>query len=304
MNTTEYPYYQAPFPTYNVAQSAVVPLLDKDCNIVVAFQTAVGKTVLAEGAFGYHLQKDESSKVAYVSPFKSLSSEKYKDWGENFQLANYGVMLSTGDHTPRPEEYASKRISVVTTESFDSRTRNERYYEWLKQIACVVFDEAHLLGTSGRGAAMEAAMMRFSGINPQARMILLSATMSNGRQLAQWVKSLNGKSTKFIQSDWRPTKLNVTTHVVEDGFEPKIVKAVEMALKARFDKKMIVFVHSKAVGKEIVKRVRQNEVKCAFHNASLRQGAREKIEKMFNSSHSGLNVLVSTSTLGAGVNLG
>jgi replicative superfamily II helicase len=304
MYTTEYPYYQAPFPTYNVAQRAVVPFLDQDCNLIVSFQTAVGKTVLAEGAFGYHLQQDDRSKVMYVSPFKSLSQEKYQSWSENFQLAQYGVMLSTGDHAPKPEEYVGKRMSVVTTESFDSRTRNERYQDWLKQMTCVVFDEAHLLGTSGRGAAMEAAMMRFSAVNPDARMILLSATMSNGRQVAQWVKSLNNKQTKFVQSDWRPTKLDVETHVVEDGFEPKINKAVELAAKARFDKKIIVFVHSKAVGNEIVKRVRRQGVKCAFHNASLRHGARAKIERMFNSSSSGLNVLVSTSTLGAGVNLG
>ena len=304
MDTTEYPYYQAPFPSYNVAQRAVVPFLDKDINLVISFKTAVGKTVLAEGAMAYHLSLNDESRVAYISPFRSLSSEKFSDWSNNFQFAHNGVMLSTGDHMAKPEDYASSRIAVITTESFDSKTRNERYEDWLKSMTCVVFDEAHLLSTKGRGAAMEASMMRFTKMNPDARIILLSATMSNARQIAQWLKSLNNKPTKCIRSDWRPTELNVDTHIVEDGFEPKIDMAVDFAVKSRFDKKIIVFVHSKAVGNEIVKRTRKRGTKCAFHNASLKRGAREKLERMFSSSSSGLNVLVSTSTLGAGVNIG
>ena len=47
MRTADFPYYQPPFPEYNVAQSAAVPLLDKDNNLVIAFPTAAGKTVLA-----------------------------------------------------------------------------------------------------------------------------------------------------------------------------------------------------------------------------------------------------------------
>jgi replicative superfamily II helicase len=304
MYTTEYPYYHAPFPTYNVAQSAVVPFLDQDVNLIISFRTAVGKTVLAEGAFAYHLSEEENSRVAFISPYRSLSSEKYKEWSDNFQLGNHGILLSTGDHMARPEEWASKRLAVITTESFDSKTRNERYCDWVQSLSCVVLDEAHLLGTSGRGAAMEAAMMRFTRVNPKARLILLSATMSNGRQVAQWVKSLNGKPTKFIHSDWRPNKLDIETHIVEDGFVPKIEAAVEIGITAKRDKKILIFVHSKTVGNEITKRIRKRGVKCAFHNASLRHAARGKIERMFSSSSSGLNVLVATSTLGAGVNVG
>ena len=117
-------------------------------------------------------------------------------------------------------------------------------------------------------AAMEAAMMRFTNMNPEARVILLSATMSNARQIAQWLKSLNNKATKCIQSDWRPNKLDVEMHVVEDGYEPKINMAVNLAAKALFNKKIIVFVHSKNVGNEIVKRLRKRGTRCAFPRES------------------------------------
>ena len=67
--------------------------------------------------------------------------------------------------------------------------------------------------------------------------------------------------------------------------------------------KTIVFVHSKHTGREIMKRLRRLKIKSAFHNASVSGPVRRKIEEAFNKRMSGLNVLISTSTLGAGVNL-
>jgi replicative superfamily II helicase len=69
--------------------------------------------------------------------------------------------------------------------------------------------------------------------------------------------------------------------------------------------KMVVFVHSKVTGKKIIKKILglKLPVKCAFHNSSLLKNKRKEIENKFRDPHSGLNILVSTSTLSAGVNL-
>jgi len=56
MKTAVFPYYTPPFAEYNVAQQAVLPFLAKDMNLVVSFATAVGKSVIAECCFGFHLQ--------------------------------------------------------------------------------------------------------------------------------------------------------------------------------------------------------------------------------------------------------
>jgi replicative superfamily II helicase len=302
LNTFEYPYYIQPFPEYNIAQRSAIPFADQDVNLVISFATSTGKTAIACAAFGYHLKMDsEDKRVAYVSPFKSLSSEKYEQWKIDDQFEDYGIMLSTGDNTPTTRDYRESRMVVITNESFDSKTRNEKYRDWLEDISCIVFDEAHLLGTE-RGAAMESSLMRFSGINKDARLILLSATMSNAKEIAKWVKQLNGKQTKFIHSDWRPNKVDIGIRPVEDGYLSKIDEAISIASEDG-SKKTIVFVHSKKVGAEIVKGLRKKGVRCAFHNASLPQAKRKKIENLFN-SNSGMNVIVATSTLSAGVNLG
>jgi replicative superfamily II helicase len=301
VKTIAFSYYQPSFAEYNVAQSAAIPYLDKDMNLVISFATAAGKTVLAECCFAYHLKTNENSKVAYVCPFKSLASEKYQAWQNEPQLSKYGLVMGTSDTDTEVAEYYAARLAVVTTESFDSKTRSASYREWIGSLSCVCFDEAHLLGDKGRGSALEASIMRIARENPRARLVLLSATMSNAIEIAKWVKSLNGKDTKCITSAWRPVKVEKEYHIVSDS-EEKVEKAIELAAKNK-DMKTIVFVHSKITGAIILKRLRACGVRCVFHNASLSLSRRKKIEERFSDRMSGLNVLISTSTLGAGVNL-
>jgi superfamily II DNA helicase RecQ len=125
--------------------------------------------------------------------------------------------------------------------------------------------------------------------------------MDNAMDLARWVKSLNGKQTKCFRSDWRPNQVSLV-EFPERGWECMIDKTVERAGCALG--KTIVFVHSKKIGKILVKKMQRAGIKAAFHNASVGRARREKIEKAFDSPTSGLNVLISTSTLGAGVNIG
>jgi replicative superfamily II helicase len=299
MFTYDFPYYRPPFPRFNVVQSAVVPHIDKDVNIVAAFATASGKSVLAECAFGFHLSTNSTARVSYVCPFRGLGNQKYREWKENEQLSQYGVVISTGDHGVSVEKFLEGRLSIVTSESFDSKMRNPKYRDWTRSQSCIVIDEAHVLGE--RNGAIETSLMSFTAINPGARVILLSATLGNAKELASWLKSLNGKQTKCFTSDWRPTKIETELHVVDDGFKDKIDKAVELA--SENTGKIVIFVHSRAVGAEICKRLKSIGVRSAFHNASLSLGMRNKIERVFADENSGLNTLVSTSTLSAGVNI-
>jgi replicative superfamily II helicase len=302
VKVSAFSWYVPAFPEYNVAQSAAIPFLDKDVNLVVSFSTAVGKTVLAECCFAYHLKTNEKCRVTYVCPFRSLASEKYKEWTSESQLAKYGLVLGTGDTGAGLEEHLRARLAVVTTEAFDSKTRSGRWAGWLGSMSCVVFDEAHLLSDSGRGGALEASLMRFSRQNPSSRLVLLSATMSNAMDVAKWVKSLNGKPTKCITSLWRPTEVETKVVGVE-GTDKKIEETIRI-VSGMSGKKVVVFVHSKITGANIVRQLRREGTRSAFHNASLSSSKRKRIEDAFNDKDSGLNVLVSTSTLGAGVNIG
>lgn len=300
MRVSDYHWYRPDFYEYNVAQQAVIPFCDKDLNMVVCFGTAVGKTVIAECCFGYHVAN--SGKVAYVAPYRSLCSEKFEKWSDDIHFQEGKVAIQTGDRHSNERRLLKAALTVITSESFDSRTRvGGCWSRWIKGLDCVVFDEAHMIGDPSRGAAVEAALIRLTEMNPECRIVLLSATMDNALDIAKWVKSLNGKQTKCFTSDWRPNKVSIM-EFPEDGWEDMIDRTVERA--AHGSGKTIVFVHSKRIGKTLVKRMREEGIKTAFHNASLRQKMREKVEGMFDDPTSGLDVLISTSTLGAGVNIG
>lgn len=300
MNVREYPWYRPDFLEYNVAQEAVIPFCDEDKNLIVCFGTAVGKTVIAECCFGYHLSNE--GKVAYVSPYRSLCSEKFDKWTNDIYLSISKVAIHTGDRRSNPKRLLTAGLTVITTESFDNRTRvSGKWKTWLEGLECVVFDEAHMIGDPNRGAAIESSIMRFTEMNPECRLILLSATMDNAIEIARWIKSLNDIPTKCFTSNWRPNEVEVVEYS-ENGWDSMIKKVVERATDK--NGKTIVFVHSKRVGKTLVDKMKKAGVMTAFHNASMRQKKRDEIERAFNDKNSNMNVLISTSTLGAGVNIG
>jgi len=276
----------------------------------VAEGVILHNTAMAECAFGYHLSTSTDSKVVYACPYKSISSERYKSWMDDEQFEPHGILLNTSDVAyVSLEDYEKSRIIIMTSEALDSKLRSSSHRAWLRKVACFCFDEAHLIGQARRGGSVEAALMRLTHINPTARLILLSATMTNAVQLAKWLKSLNGKQTKCIKSDWRPVDIEMRYHAYDDekadiAKEEKLDKVVELIANRSYGDKVLVFVHSKKFGGELVKLFRSRGVMSAFHNASLSFLKREKIERAFDNPLSGLDVLVSTSTLSSGVNIG
>jgi helicase len=310
MKTSAFKHFQLPFEHFNKAQEAVVPFLDKDVNLIIAFNTSVGKTALAECAFGYHLKRANGTKVIYTSPYKSISEEKYASWSKNPQFGKkYKFKLDTSDYSSTIEDFEKSRIMIMTTESLDAKTRSKSHWNWLREVECIVIDEAHMLGIERRGSKLEAFMMRITKINPSIRIILLSATMTNSLEMAKWVKKLNGKETKHIKSSWRPCVMDVSYHAFDycDGYsrEDKKINMVFELIKDYHDEKLVIFVHSKVTGSNIIKKIVSSklQIKCAFHNGSLSKSKKKEIEEKFKDPNSGLNVLVSTSTLSAGVNL-
>lgn len=276
-------------------QSAVVPWCDKDVNIVVSAPTAVGKTTVAECAFGYH--EAHSGKCLYVCPFRAIANEKALAWKET-PLCYNGFSVWSGDEGERKESC----FVIGTLEAVDFAIKSHSHDEWFSSLECLVLDEAHIIGDKARGSVAESVLMDVSAMNQSCRFILLSATMGNARQISKWVKYLNGKDTKCVSTDWRPVPVEYKVHPVYD-FKSKLDETVSIVL-ANPMVKTLLFVHSKKTGKILVERLRDAGVRTVFHNASVKPSVRKRIEEEFNDPFSGLDILVSTSTLGAGVNIG
>jgi helicase len=314
------------FQYFNLLQSAFFPFHDVDCNVVISAATSAGKTICAELSITDQILKHK--KAIYLCPLKALSSEKYDDWTDSsHHFSKYNVEIITGDH--KITEAKIKKINqadiiIMTSEMLDTRTRfaNSPNNQWLKDVGIVVVDEAHLL-TTERGPSLEIGLMRFAQINPTAKMLLLSATMTNYHQLADWIEDLNKKPTKCIHTTWRPVELHKKTINSFDLSLEKLTKILtcnssqvalyltsnngiervvaQNRMKGGLENtKTLIFVHTKKVGQQIEETLNKLGIKALFHSADLDKTTRNKLEKQFRDD---LDVLVSTSTLAWGVNL-
>jgi helicase len=313
INTLSYPLMRFKYPKFNPVQSAFLSIYDLNANSVISASTSAGKTAIAEMAFADALLKGK--KCIYLVPLRALAQEKIDDWSSpEHPFSKKKLAIATGDYLlPENRERILKScqlsdITVMTSELLDSLTRRiEKMEEWFSKVGVIVVDEAHLLTIEKRGGALECALMRFSSVS-DARIILLSATMPNTEELADWLCELNGKNTYLIESDWRPCVLGI--HYVqypdrgllyEDKIDSMLDKAIEILYRHISDK-FIVFVHSKNVGKKLLSSLKELGISAEFHNANVELKNRLKLTEDFKNKNS-LRVLVATSTLAWGINL-
>ncbi|MCW6159540.1 MAG: DEAD/DEAH box helicase [Candidatus Micrarchaeales archaeon] len=172
-------------------------------NIVVAAPTASGKTLIAEIACANSII-GRGKKAVYIAPMRALVYEKYNEFKAAYPYVK--TAMSIGDLDSGDHGLQNCDMLFVSTEKFDSLLRHG--ISWLDRIGCLVFDEVHMLGESGRGPTLEVLMTKLKQ-TCSAQIVALSATIGNSDEIARWLKAT------LVQSDWRPVKLK--KGVVHDG---------------------------------------------------------------------------------------
>ena len=252
--------------------------------------------------------------VLYTAPLKALSNEKFNAWTKRFH--DKKVMQLTGDTLTSPkiraqimEECNTADIIIATAELLDSVTRNHQSekYTWVKDVELIVVDEAHSVTLSERGHVIEVSLIRFAQIAPQAKICLLSATMPNVGEFAQWLTTLNGKESEIINSTWRPTELrwNFIPHVVFGSYyekeQDKLRLTVELAEKCEGESTLI-FCHAKTTQRALSAALTEAGIVNKIYNADLDVKERDKTLKEFESDdEDSLKVIITTSSLAFGV---
>jgi len=255
-------------------------------------------------------------KVIYSAPLKALSSEKFHDWTQGV-FKNEKILQLTGDtltsakiRTQMMEECKTASIILMTSELLDSLTRNHQSenYQWLMDVVLMICDESHIITSEGgRGACVEASIMRFTQINPRAKIWCLSATLQNVDEFSTWLTVLNKKPTQVLNSDWRPTTLvwHFVKHIAFGGYfdiqADKIRQAVKLVL-SKPDEKYMVVVWDKNTGRFLLSALREAGVVCEFHNADVDFDGRTEIVSRFEQDQDPLRVIVCTPTLIWGCN--
>ena len=173
-------------------------LLKKRDSFVVAAPTASGKTLIAEMA-ALKAFLDKGGKTIYLVPLRALAREKYEDFSKKYGEIGMRVMQSTGEYDSTEPWLHEGDLVIATNEKVDSLIRHRA--QWLKNINLVVADEIHLLRDPHRGPTLEVVLTRLRSMNPDLRLVALSATIPNAQEISDWLDA------KLVQSDWRPVPL-------------------------------------------------------------------------------------------------
>ncbi len=207
-----YPYIKE----FNPAQKAVIEsgYLDDKTNTIIAIPTASGKTIL--GVLAALKTILNEGKAVYAAPLISIQNEKVKEFKK---FEKHGITVGKN---PR-----SSDLSIMVFESFDALTR----FSWntLREVDTIIIDEFHMIGEFSRGPTLECAITRAKKINPNLRVIALSATLENMDEIKGWLNA------KVIEHDYRPVPLNKEVLDTE-MFNTKnkndvIVKIIEKAME-------------------------------------------------------------------------
>jgi len=161
-------------------------------SVIVSAPTGAGKTLVAE--FAIQAALETGKRLAYTTPLKALSNQKFADFTRAFGADNVGIL--TGDVKVNPRG----RILVMTTEIL----RNMFYAGGLDELGYVVLDECHYMGDEGRGTVWEEIIVNAP---KDVVLVALSATVANVKEIADWI-SLVHRPIVPIYHPQRPVPLS------------------------------------------------------------------------------------------------
>jgi len=201
-------------------------------DVLVSAPTGSGKTWIALQAMKRILA--EGKRAWYASPLKALSNSKFHEFEEEFGKENVGIL--TGDR----KENTDASIVVGTTEILRNQLYDamSRYVDFNADL--VILDEAHYLGDEDRGVVWEEVMIY---LPQRVRLLMLSATIRNDVQIAEWLSGVRNHPCHVVHSEERPVPIYPLYLLPSgemmplsglNGVTPKISHFIEKAKQKRF----------------------------------------------------------------------
>src|SRR6267142_24615 len=173
---------------YSAQESAILELFEEK-NVILNTPTGSGKSLVAAGLHFKALAQGKRS--IYTCPIKALVNEKWLALCREFGPKNVG--LSTGDATVNRDA----PILCCTAEILANIALREGSRA---RVDDVVMDEFHYYADRDRGVAWQVPLLTL----PQARFLLMSATLGDTTFFEEALTKLNGRPSVSVQSTHRP----------------------------------------------------------------------------------------------------
>lgn len=170
-----------------------------ETDVVVSVPTGSGKTYVAIEATTRAMR--ENRTVIYTSPLKALSNTKFTEFSRLFGPSQVGIL--TGDR----RENAQAPLLIMTTEILRNLLYDAAGGEIdvrLDTLGLVIMDESQYLADPERGVVWEETLIFCPA---QARLLLLSASIGNPQDIADWLTAIRPTPCTLIRHTKRSVPL-------------------------------------------------------------------------------------------------
>jgi superfamily II RNA helicase len=168
-------------------------------DVIVSVPTGSGKTYVAIEATKRAIEADET--VIYTSPLKALSNTKFTELSRLFGADRVGIL--TGDR----RDNAQAPLLIMTTEILRNLLYDAAGGEIdvrLDTLGLVIMDESQYIADPERGVVWEETIVFCP---TQARLLLLSASIGNPQDIADWLTSIRPTPCHLIRHHRRSVPL-------------------------------------------------------------------------------------------------
>ena len=295
---------------YDHQEEAILELYEGK-NVILNTPTGSGKSLVA---LALHFRAIcQGRRSFYTVPIKALANEKFLALCEIFGPEQVGMI--TGDATVNSEA----PVICCTAEILSNMALREGS---LAKVDEVIMDEFHYYSDHERGVAWQIPLLTL----PQARFLLMSATLGETEVFQKELTELTGLETVLVKSEKRPVPLefSYSTTSLEDQVDELVssdkapiylvhftqlscARTAQNLMSRNFCSKEEKAAISEVLkdadfkspyGKEVKKLLRHG---LGIHHAGLLPKYRVLVEKL--AQRGLMKVICGTDTLGVGVNV-
>jgi helicase len=170
----------------------------RGARVVGCGPTGCGKTFIAELAATHSASKGR--RTIYLAPTKALAEEVFRRFQAVYTPLGLRVVIATQDRRAADRLVARGEFDLAVTVP-------EKLWAFQMASPCLVeatgaliVDELQMVADPDRGPCLELLLARFAQV-PQVQIVGLSAVLSNGRELADWL------GATLVVETQRPTEL-------------------------------------------------------------------------------------------------
>jgi ATP-dependent Lhr-like helicase len=318
-------------------QLEAIPVILSGIDCIIEAPTAGGKTeaVLFPTFTRAAQKKANSVQILYLAPLRALLNDiqnRAKEYSEACGLHSFKWHGDVSQQEKINTFQNPSQVLLTTPESLEAiLLRKAGWQQFFSDLQTIIIDEAHNFAGVDRGSHLVSLLERLeSKINHQPQRIAVTATIGNPLEMLKWLAGTRREIGKRIFVDSSSEKEK--DFKIKFFYDEKTTKGQDLQasykrllslydLLSKYDfqkkrnKKSIVFGGSRtncesiasAINQLNLNKKRSIPVKIRTHHSSVSKHYREEAEnriKIKNDLESGIDGIISTSTLELGIDIG